>query len=168
MPTHRPGVLSTYLGKITRQVSIDVFRKKNCVKRYASQYAISLDELSECFSGGDTPEQALDTKLLDWVWEHPVDFDMFTMDQGTRISSVSLIAYPEAFADQIPDFEALGYFPGECYLQLKDGVPYTFEGHYYTGVDGSYLEQEGWAEIHWCVDAEPDYYDLQECLGDIS
>lgn len=28
MPTHRPSVLSTYLGKIARQLSIDVFRKK--------------------------------------------------------------------------------------------------------------------------------------------
>jgi len=27
MPTNRPGVLSTYLGKITRQITIDLFRK---------------------------------------------------------------------------------------------------------------------------------------------
>ena len=33
MPTHRPSVLSTYLGKIARQLSIDVFRKKNSTKR---------------------------------------------------------------------------------------------------------------------------------------
>ena len=29
MPTNRPNVLSTYLGKIIRQISIDVYRKKN-------------------------------------------------------------------------------------------------------------------------------------------
>ena len=28
MPTHKPGVLSTYLGKITRQLSIDAFRTR--------------------------------------------------------------------------------------------------------------------------------------------
>ena len=33
MPTQRPSILSTYLGKITRQLSIDVFRKKNSIKR---------------------------------------------------------------------------------------------------------------------------------------
>ena len=49
MPTHRPSVLSTYLGKIARQISIDLFRKKNSVKRYASEYAVSLDGAS-----GDT------------------------------------------------------------------------------------------------------------------
>ena len=65
MPTHRPSVLSTYLGKIARQLSIDVFRKKNSAKRYASEYAVSLDELGDSFSDGSTPERAFDAKLLD-------------------------------------------------------------------------------------------------------
>ena len=65
MPPNRPSVLSTYLGKIARQLSIDVFRKKNSAKRYASEYAVSLDELGDSFSDGNTPEQAYDVKLLD-------------------------------------------------------------------------------------------------------
>ena len=65
MPPQRPNVLSAYLGKITRQLSIDVFRKKNAAKRYASKYAISLDELGDMFTDGTTPEQVLDAKLLD-------------------------------------------------------------------------------------------------------
>ena len=65
MPTNRPNNLATYLGKITRQISIDVFRKKHREKRYASEYAISLDELGDSFSDGRTPEQELDVKLLD-------------------------------------------------------------------------------------------------------
>lgn len=65
MPANRPGVLSTYLGKITRQISIDVYRKRNSIKRYASEYAVSLDELGDTFSDGSTPEQTLDAKLLD-------------------------------------------------------------------------------------------------------
>ena len=65
MPDHRPCNLATYLGKITRQVSIDVFRKKSSAKRYASEYAISLDELNDSFTDGTLPEQALDVKILD-------------------------------------------------------------------------------------------------------
>ena len=65
MPPQRPAVLSTYLGKITRQLAIDVFRKKHSAKRYASQYALSLEELGDSFSGGTTPEQALDVGKLD-------------------------------------------------------------------------------------------------------
>ena len=48
MPPHRPGVLSTYLGKITRRISIDCFRGRNRDKRRGSQYALSLEELGEC------------------------------------------------------------------------------------------------------------------------
>ncbi len=65
MPPHRPDVLSTYLGKITRQLSIDVFRKKKSAKRYASEYAISLDELGDTFSDSTTPENVFDGKMLD-------------------------------------------------------------------------------------------------------
>lgn len=64
MPTNRPNNLGTYLGKITRQITIDLFRRKNRTKRYASEYAISLDELGDSFSDGTTPEQELDAKLL--------------------------------------------------------------------------------------------------------
>ena len=39
MPTHKPSILSTYLGKITRQLSIDVFRTRNREKRKSSEYA---------------------------------------------------------------------------------------------------------------------------------
>lgn len=65
MPTNRPSVLSSYLSKITRQISIDVFRKKIAQKRYASEYALSLEELGDSFSDGTTPEQTLGGKLLD-------------------------------------------------------------------------------------------------------
>ena len=33
IPPQRPSVLSTYLGKLTRRISIDLFRKKNREKR---------------------------------------------------------------------------------------------------------------------------------------
>lgn len=64
MPPHRPGVLSTYLGKITRRISIDCFRGRNRDKRRPSQYALSLEELGECVSGGNTTEEIVNVKLL--------------------------------------------------------------------------------------------------------
>lgn len=64
MPPHRPGVLSTYLGKITRRISIDCFRGRNRDKRRGSQYALSLEELGECVSGGNTTEEIVNVKLL--------------------------------------------------------------------------------------------------------
>ena len=57
MPPQKPGVLSSYLAKITRCVSIDRFRKKNRDKRRPSEYALSLSELEECLSTPDSPEE---------------------------------------------------------------------------------------------------------------
>ena len=64
MPPHRPGVLSAYLAKLTRRISIDCFRGRNRAKRRDSQYALSLEELGECVSGGNTTEEIVNVKLL--------------------------------------------------------------------------------------------------------
>lgn len=64
MPPHRPEVLRLYLAKITRRTAIDIFRRKTRQKRGASQYEESLSELSECISGGDRTQEAVDSRLL--------------------------------------------------------------------------------------------------------
>ena len=64
IPPHEPKVLSAYLGKITRQLSIDLFRTKNREKRKGSQYAVSLCELEECIPDKATAELMTDTNLL--------------------------------------------------------------------------------------------------------
>ncbi len=64
MPPQRPTVLSTYLGKITRHLSIDMYRSKHRQKRVPSEYALSLSELSDCISGGNTTEEITDFHLL--------------------------------------------------------------------------------------------------------
>ncbi|MCL1866135.1 MAG: sigma-70 family RNA polymerase sigma factor [Oscillospiraceae bacterium] len=67
IPPHEPQVLSTYLGKITRELSIDLFRKRSRQKRQGSSYALSLSELEECAAAPDNagnPEQALESKDL--------------------------------------------------------------------------------------------------------
>lgn len=64
IPPHRPECLSAYLGKITRQGSIDIFRRKASEKRRASEYDVSLSELEECLSAGNTTEEDADLNLL--------------------------------------------------------------------------------------------------------
>lgn len=64
IPPQRPNILSTYLGKLTRRISIDIFRKRNREKRRASEYALSLNELEDCVSGGNTPEEEIEVQLL--------------------------------------------------------------------------------------------------------
>lgn len=64
IPPNCPSVLSTYLRKMTRQLSIDILRKKCAVKRYVSEYTLSLEEIKDSLANGSTPEQELDAKLL--------------------------------------------------------------------------------------------------------
>lgn len=64
MPPHKPSPLSLFLGKITRQLSIDVWRKKHRSKRGGSEYEQSLDELQDCVSGSESPEESLEAQVL--------------------------------------------------------------------------------------------------------
>ena len=64
MPPHKPDVLSTYLGKLIRRISIDLFRKRNRLKRQASQYTLSLSELEDCAAPDSSPEDAMQTRVL--------------------------------------------------------------------------------------------------------
>lgn len=51
IPPRRPAVLSTFLGKITRNLSIDRWRKRSAEKRGGGEMPLVLEELEECVSG---------------------------------------------------------------------------------------------------------------------
>ena len=57
MPTQRPNRLSAFIGKITRNLSLNRWEKNNAEKRGFGQVALALDELQECISSGDNTEQ---------------------------------------------------------------------------------------------------------------
>jgi len=50
IPPQYPVVLSSFLGKITRRLSIDKLRKRNSVKRGGGELPAVISELSECLS----------------------------------------------------------------------------------------------------------------------
>lgn len=62
IPPNRPNVLSTYLGKITRNLSFDRFRHRHADKRGGGEIELVLDELGECVSGADSVEQEVEKK----------------------------------------------------------------------------------------------------------
>ena len=67
MPPHRPSLLSTFLGKITRNLSFDLYRKMHRGKRGGSQVDAVLDELEECVSGKDNIERQWEEKQCMFV-----------------------------------------------------------------------------------------------------
>lgn len=56
IPPNRPNAFSAYIARITRNLSINLFRSRQADKRAGSQYKLSLDELGECADKGETPE----------------------------------------------------------------------------------------------------------------
>lgn len=64
IPPHRPSILSTYLGKIIRRLSIDKYRKDNALKRGGGEYVISLDEIGEFLSNDVDSKDLVDEKIL--------------------------------------------------------------------------------------------------------
>ena len=64
IPPHKPKKLSVYLGRITRNLSLDRYKKYNAEKRKAARTAEALEELSECISGGDNVSDYVDKLAL--------------------------------------------------------------------------------------------------------
>ena len=64
MPTKRPNCLAAFLGKITRNLSLDKFKRYTAEKRGLGQTAIALSELDEVVPSASGVEQAIDEKEL--------------------------------------------------------------------------------------------------------
>lgn len=56
IPPNIPSNLATYLGKITRNLSINRYKMKHAEKRSINEFAVSLDELGECVPGEMSPD----------------------------------------------------------------------------------------------------------------
>ena len=64
MPPKRPSVLSTFLGRITRNLSLDRWKRYNAEKRGSGEMTVALEELQECVPAKDGVESALDDMAL--------------------------------------------------------------------------------------------------------
>lgn len=68
MPPRRPSILATFLGKITRHLSIDRWRSRSRQKRGGGAIILALEELEECASDENFVEKALERKHLALVF----------------------------------------------------------------------------------------------------
>ena len=64
MPPHRPNMLSTFLGKITRNLSLNRYEQYTAEKRGFGQTALVLDELENCIPATADVEQIIDETAL--------------------------------------------------------------------------------------------------------
>ena len=64
IPPHRPQMLSTFLGKIVRNLAFNKYKHNTADKRGGGEVASVLDELAGCVSGNENVEQAYEQKEL--------------------------------------------------------------------------------------------------------
>lgn len=64
IPPNKPDKLSTYIGKITRNLAFDMYRKNHTEKRGSGEMPIVLDELADCISSNESVEGQIEKKEL--------------------------------------------------------------------------------------------------------
>lgn len=64
IPPTRPTHLKLFLGKLTRNLSISIWRKYHSQNRGQGEIPLVLEELDQCISTGPTPEDTISTREL--------------------------------------------------------------------------------------------------------
>ncbi len=64
IPPQRPNRLATYLGKITRNLSLDRLKRLNAQKRGEGQTELALKELESCIPTANSLDQIIDEIVL--------------------------------------------------------------------------------------------------------
>ena len=62
MPPQRPGVLSAFFGRITRNLSLDRWRHDRAAKRGGAGVEVALEELGDCLPAPGRPEERLEER----------------------------------------------------------------------------------------------------------
>lgn len=94
IPPQEPADLGSYLCRIARQTAIDRYRARNRDKRRPSQYAASLEELSDVVGGEDAADAADAHALAEAIgaW-------LRTRPQRERRTFVARYYYAESLRD---------------------------------------------------------------------
>ena len=95
IPPHRPKMLSTFLGKIVRNLAFNRYKHNHADKRGGGELPLVLDELAECVSSGDSITDAYAIKEL------VADINKFlsTLPKIKRSIFIRRYWYTESIAD---------------------------------------------------------------------
>ena len=64
MPDKRPSALGAFLGRITRNLAINLFERRTRQKRGGGQLPLALEELEDCIPGGGDPQKQVELEEL--------------------------------------------------------------------------------------------------------
>ena len=98
MPPSRPGRLDTFLGKITRNLSLDRWRALRAQKRWQGQAELALTELGDCLPASGGVEQEVEAAALaerDIPCSFQESGDFFhTMEISVMLSLLEIVDNP--------------------------------------------------------------------------
>lgn len=97
LPPQRPFILATFLGKITRNLSISRWRARSANKRGGGELVIALDELGECVASSlETETKFMEKEAVaafnGFLQELPKEERMIFLRRYWCLDSISMIA----------------------------------------------------------------------------
>ena len=110
MPPNRPGVLSAFLSKITRNLSLDRYKASRAAKRGGGQLPLALEELGDCVPATSTVEEAVE--LVVYAFQNAESGDIMVQKAPACTIGVLAQAVKELFrADN--EIKVIGIRHGE-------------------------------------------------------
>ena len=73
IPPRRPSLLAAFLGRITRNLSLDRWRTRSRYKRGGGEVTLALEELEDCISDSQTVEVVFERKRFARVFNEFLD-----------------------------------------------------------------------------------------------
>lgn len=97
IPPKRPVKLSTFLGKITRNLALNRYEKYTAEKRGGGEVPVALDELTECIPDPNSVERIVENRILAdkfniFLEGLPVETRRIFMRRYWELSSIQEIA----------------------------------------------------------------------------
>ena len=92
IPPQRPEKLAAYLGRLTRNLSLNRYKSMNAARRGGGELALSLTELDECIADSSAEHNAEDTGKL-------ISEFLYTQQKETRQVFVRRYFYNDSIAD---------------------------------------------------------------------
>lgn len=112
IPPKRPAILSAFLGKITRYISLDHWKTRSRLKRGGGEMELCLEELKECVSG----KESLEDKVIRRETINAVNQFLATLSETER--KVFLCRY--FYLDSVKDIaERFGFSPNRTSVLLR-------------------------------------------------
>ena len=95
IPPQRPAIFSAFLGRITRNLSLNKYKAQRTKKRGGNELPLLLDELEECISSPENVESEYEAGEL----AKTISIFLYSIDRESRIVFVRRYWYIDSISD---------------------------------------------------------------------